>query len=149
LNVFKEVDSLSFKEYTKEIIAGFKLDEKEGRDSELYIKAFEDYTDNFINRNSYIFENYLVNFMYNNMFPFSETESIFDGYIMLLTRYSFIRFYLVGRYLNNKQDCKEDVVDFIQAFSKTIEHHKTYLVDSLSYIKEKEFDNIEFAKILL
>ena len=29
LNVFKEVDSLSFKEYTKQIIAGFKFDEGE------------------------------------------------------------------------------------------------------------------------
>ena len=43
LNVFEEVDSLSFKEYTNQIIAGFK----------------------------------------------------FDGYIMPLTKYSFIRFYLV------------------------------------------------------
>ena len=151
LNVFKEMDSLSFKEYTKQIIVGFKFDE--GGDisnhSELYIKAFEDYSENFLNNNSYIFENYLVNFMYNNMFPFSETESIFDGYIMLLIRYSFIRFYLVGKYLYNKQDCKENIVEFIHTFSKTIEHHKTYLVDSLAYIKENEFDNIEFAKILL
>ncbi|WP_300386790.1 flagellin lysine-N-methylase [Clostridium sp.] len=151
LNVSKNVDSSSFKKYTKEIIAGFKFDEndKKGKYSELYIKTFEDYNENFINNNSYIFENYLVNFMYNNMFPFSETDSVFDGYIMLLTRYSFIRFYLVGKYLYNEQDSKESIVEFIQSFSKTIEHHKSYLVDSLNYIKEKEFDNIEFAKILL
>ena len=86
--------------------------------SELYIKAFEDYTKNFINNNSYIFENYLVNFMYNNMFPFSETESIFDGYIMLLIRYSFIRFYLVGKYLYNKHDSKEDIVEIYSSFLK-------------------------------
>lgn len=151
LNVFKEVDSPSFKEYTKQIIAGFKFDEGDNLNkySEMYIKAFEDYNEDFINNNSYIFENYLVNFIYNNLFPFCETESIFDGYIMILTRYSFIRFYLVGKYLYNKQDSKEDIVKFIQGFSKTIEHHKTYLVDSLGFIKENEFDNMEFAKILL
>jgi lysine-N-methylase len=151
LNVSKEVDSVSFKEYTKQIIAGFKFDEGGdiSKHSELYIKAFEDYTENFINNNSYIFENYLVNFMYNYMFPFSESESIFDGYIMLLVRYSFIRFYLVGKYLYNKQDCKENIVEFIQVFSKTIEHHRTYLVDSLNYVKENKFDNIEFTKKLL
>jgi lysine-N-methylase len=151
LDVFKEVDSLSFKGYTKQIIAGFKFDEGEDLrcHSELYIKAFEDYTENFIKNNSYIFENYLVNFMYNDLFPFSETKSIFDGYIMLLTRYSFIRFYLVGKYLDNKDDSKKNIVEFIQVFSKTIEHHKTYLVDSLDYIKENEFDNMEFAKVLL
>jgi len=150
LNVSKNVDSISFKEYTREIIAGFKFDENTeiSEHSGLYIKAFEEYDENFIN-NSYIFENYLVNFIYNNIFPFSESKSIFDGYIMLLTRYSFIRFYLVGKYLYNKQESKESIVDFIQSFSKTIEHHKSYLIDSLEYIKKNEFDNIEFAKVLL
>ncbi len=151
LNVSKEVDSLYFKEYTMQTIAGFKFDEGEdiSKHSELYIKAFEDYTENFMNNNSYIFENYLVNFMYNYMFPFSESESIFDGYIMLLVRYSFIRFYLVGKYLYNKQDNKENIVEFIQAFSKTIEHHRTYLVDAINYMKENKLDNIEFAKTLI
>ncbi|MGH4121362.1 MAG: flagellin lysine-N-methylase [Clostridium sp.] len=151
LNVSKEVDSLSFKEYTKQIIVEFKFEEEEdiSKYSEFYIKAFEDYTEKFINNNSYIFENYLVNFIYNNMFPFSETESMFDGYIMLLIRYSFIRFYLVGKYLYNKQDSKENIVEFIQVFSKIIGHHKTYTIDVLNYIKENKFDNIEFAKMLL
>lgn len=151
LNVFKEVDSVSFKEYTKQIISGYNLDQGEdiSKHSEFYIKAFENYNENFMNTNSYIFENYLVNFIYNNMFPFSESESIFDGYIMLLIRYSFIRFYLVGKYLCNKHDTKEDIVDFIQSFSKTIEHHKSYLVESLEYVKDNNFDNMEFAKKLL
>ena len=151
LNVSKNVDSSSFKEYTRQIIDGFNFDENTeiSENSGLYIKAFEDYNENFINKNSYIFENYLVNFIYNNIFPFSESESIFDGYILLLTRYSFIRFYLVGKYLYNKEENKESIVDFIQAFSKTIEHHKSYLIDSLDYIKENEFDNMEFAKVLL
>lgn len=150
LNVFKEVDSISFVEHTKQIIVGFKFEEGEGinKHSEFYIKAFEDYTENFINNNSYIFENYLVNFIYNNMFPFSETESMLDGYIMLLTRYSFIKFYLVGKCLYNKQDSKENIVEFIQVFSKVIGHHKTYTVDVLNYLKENKFDIIEYAKIL-
>ncbi|MGV8980872.1 flagellin lysine-N-methylase [Clostridium sp.] len=151
LNVFKEVDSVSFVEYTKQIIVAFKLDEGDDIDKhlELYIKAFKDYNEKFANEISYIFENYLVNFIYNNMFPFSETESIFDGYIMLLTRYSFSKFYLVGKYLYNKQDSKENIVEFIQVFSKVIGHHKTYTVDVLNYIKDNKFDNMEFAKKLL
>ena len=145
------MDSRTFKEYTKQIIAGFNFDKNVeiSKDSRLYIKAFEDYNEKFISNNSYIFENYLVNFIYNNIFPFTESESIFDGYIMLLTRYSFIRFYLVGKYLHNKEESKESIVEFIQVFSKTIEHHKSYLIDSLEYIKENEFDNMEFAKTLL
>lgn len=151
LNISKEVESISFKQYTKELVAGFKLEEggKIGKNNELYIEGFKEYNDKYINEYSYIFENYLVNFIYKNLFPFSESESIVEGYIMLLTRYTFIRFYLVGKYLNNKQDSKENIVEFIQVFSKTIEHHKTYLVESLEYIKKNKLNNIEFIKTLI
>ncbi|GAA0076630.1 flagellin lysine-N-methylase [Clostridium sp. CTA-5] len=152
LNVFKEVDSNSFKEYTKEIIEGFNISEENtiSTYSERYKKGFNLYYKEFIENNSYIFENYLVNFIYKNLFPFSETESVFDGYIMLLIRYSFIRFYLIGIFLFNKEAYSpERVVRFIQVFSKTIEHHKTYLVDVLEYIKENNLDNMKFSKKIL
>ena len=151
LDVFKTVDSISFKEHTKQVIEGFNIDKDENisENSQMYINEFEDYAENFIDNNSYIFENYLVNLMYKNMFPFSESESMFDGYMMLVVKYSFIRFYLVGKYIYNKEDKIESVVEFIQSFSKAVEHHKTYLVDVLNYLKQNEFDNIEFAKVLL
>ena len=122
---------------------------REDADNRTYIEVFEEYNKEFLDKYTYIFENYLVNFIYNNMFPFNERESIFDGYIMLLMRYSFIRFYLVGKYIKERNDSKEEIVRFIQVFSKTIEHHRSYLTKSIRYIKEKEFDNIEFAKTLL
>ncbi len=151
LNVFKEVDSTSFQEYTKELIAGFDFNDTKdiNKYSEAYKKGFDCYFEEFINNNSYIFENYLVNFMYKNLFPFSETESVFDGYIMLLIRFSLIRFYLTGIFLFNKEASIDNVVRFIQVFSKTIEHHKTYLIDVLNDLKKNEFDNMEFAKIIL
>lgn len=151
LNVDKEVDSILFKEHTKKIVEIFNINEEENKEKSPtdYIKAFEDYNEKFIGKYEYIFENYLVNFIYNNMFPFNERESIFDGYIMLLMRYSFMRFYLVGKYIKEEKDSRDDIVKFIQVFSKTVEHHKNYLIKSLRYIKENEFDNIEFAKTLL
>ncbi|SCJ05943.1 Flagellar biosynthetic protein fliU [uncultured Clostridium sp.] len=148
LNVDKEVDSALFKEYTNKIIHSFNL-EKEDDERREYIKYFEEYNKEYMDKYTYIFENYLVNFIYNNMFPFNEKESIFDGYIMLLMRYSFMRFYLVGKYINERKDSKEEIVRVIQVFSKTIEHHRSYLTKSIRYIKEKEFNNIEFAKTLI
>ena len=144
LNIDKEVDSDLFKEYTKQIIDSFNLN-REDADNRTYIEVFEEYNKEFLDKYTYIFENYLVNFIYNNMFPFNERESIFDGYIMLLMRYSFIRFYLVGKYIKERNDSKEEIVRFIQVFSKTIEHHRSYLTKSIRYIKEKEFDNIRKA----
>lgn len=150
LNILNEVDSLSFKDYTKEVMDGFNFeDDNISKYANVYIEAFEEYSKEYMIENSFIFENYLVNFIYNYMFPFSENQSVFDGYIMLLMRYSFIRFYLVGKYIVNKNESKEEIVRFIQVFSKSIGHHRNYLVNLLKYIKEKEFNNIEFVKIHL
>ncbi|WP_338852397.1 flagellin lysine-N-methylase [Clostridium perfringens] len=159
LRVEKDIDSDRFKEYSNEVKIGLNLDEENylAKNAQMYIKAFEEYEKEFIEENSYIFENYIVNFIYSNLFPFCERESIFDSYIMLLIRYTFMRFYLVGMYIYHKKNkevlnkalSKEEVVRFIQCFSKVVEHHKTYLIDLLNYIKEHDFNNLEFVKTLL
>ena len=149
-NVFEKTDSDVFKKYTKEVMEIFKLDEENiVSNSELYIGAFKTYNNKFMEEYSYIFENYLVNFIYNNIFPFSESQSVFDGYILLLIRYAYIKFYLVGLYLNNEKESEENIINFIQIFSKSIEHHKTLLFDLLNYIKRNDYNNIEFAKMFL
>lgn len=151
LRVDKDVESFRFKECTSKMLNGYGFCEEENIQdkSEFYIKAFENYNEKYFNKYSYILENYLVNFIYNNMFPFNEVMSFFDSYMMLIIRFSFIRFYLVGLYLYNKEERDKNIVELIQVFSKTIEHHKSYLIDSLHYIKRKEFDNMEFAKTIL
>lgn len=151
LNVFKEIDSESFKKYTRELYDGFDLEKIKDvtEKSEMFIEAYEKYEKEYLDKYSYIFENYLANFMYNNLFPFSESDSAFDGYMMLLIRFSIIRFYLVGRFLKNKGESSENIIKMIQSFSKAVEHHKTFLSDLLQDIKDKEFDNMEFAKTLI
>lgn len=82
---------------------------------------------------SYIFENYLVNHMFKELFPFSESDVIFDSYIMMLVRFSYIRFYLVGQYLYSGEISKENTqIRSIQSLTK-IEHDKTYLKDILKF----------------
>lgn len=150
LKVDKEIESVSFKNYTETMLNGYNIqdDESISKNSHLYIKAFKEYEYILENKYDYIFENYLVNYIYNNMFPFNEVISLFDTYIMLLMRVSFIKFYLVGLYLNGEDNDNKKIAEFIQVFSKTIEHHKSFLMDSLAYIKRNELNNIEFAKML-
>ena len=91
----------------------------------------------------------MVNFIYNNLFPFSESDYMFDGYIMLLLRYPIIRFYLAGINSCAKLKSSEEIIKFIQVFAKTLEHNSNYRMDMLAYIKENGFDNMEFAKTLI
>ena len=151
LDIYSETDSVLFKEYTKQAIEGFNIKSSQQleRDCDKYIDAFVNYSREYIDKNNYIFENYLVNFMYNNLFPYSESDSMFEGYIMMLIRYSLMRFYLVGKYLYNKKESTEDIIKFIQVFSKAIEHDKNYIEEILDYILENGFDNMEFAEMII
>ena len=144
LRVEKDIDSNRFKEYSNEVKIGLNLDEENylAKNAQMYIKAFEEYEKEFIEENTYIFENYIVNFIYSNLFPFCERESIFDSYIMYI-------YHKKNKETLDKALSKEEVVRFIQCFSKVVEHHKTYLIDLLNYIKEHDFNNLEFVKTLL
>ncbi len=151
LDIVNETDSDKFKNYTKEFLKGYNIKDNNSviENADEYINAFERYAETYIENNSYIFENYFVNFIYNNLFPFSESDYMFEGYIMLLFRYSLMRFYLVGKYIYNEKDSKEDMIEFIQVFIKAVEHDKNYRSEILEYIKENSFDNMEFAKMIL
>lgn len=140
-----------FNSKLKEVQSAFRFDKAESliENSELFIKAYEYCEENIIKRYSYIFENYLVNHMFKEFFPFSESDIVFDGYIMMLLRFSYVKFILVGQYIYNGEISKEKIVRLIQALSKEIEHNEMYLKNILLYLKEYELDNNRFAEILL
>lgn len=150
-NVGEQAISADFKKYTEEVLDSFIINELEDykNDSERYISIFQEYNKNFIKEYEYIFENYLVNYMYNNLFPFTESDNMFEGYIMLLVRYSFIRFYLVGRYISSGKESAENIIRFISLFARDIEHDKTYMGEIYDNIEKMEYDNREFSKKLL
>lgn len=150
-DIYNESDSELFKRYTKEVMDGFNVKDKYEmeEESDRLIDGFVYYTEKYIEPNNYIFENYLINVMYNSLFPYSESDSMFEGYIMLLVRYSLMRFYLVGRYLFNKKDNEENIIRLIQVYTKVMEHDKDYMCEIFDYIIENEFDNMEFAQMLI
>lgn len=149
LNIKNDNDKI--KEYSNQLVHVFELNENSNiaQNANKYISSFEKYINDCMEGNSHIFENYIVNFIYNNLFPFSESDYMFDGYIMLLLRYSLMRFYLVGIESHKGIRSSEDIIKFIHVFAKTIEHNSNYRMDILGYIKENGFDNMEFAKSLI
>jgi len=151
LQVFSEIDSPVFVEYSKKIMSGFKLEEDLpiADKARCYKEALEHIVDPFLKENSYLFEHYLVNFMFQSNFPFTENQDMFDGYVMLVIRYGFIKFYLSGIAAVEGEITREDVVLMIQIYTKTVEHHKTFIIDLLQDCKQNEFDNMHFLSSLL
>ena len=150
LHVSNEIDSRNFVVLTDKIKKGLSLQNHipHAMKAELYEQGMK-IADSFLSQKGYFMEHYLVNFMFQGNFPFTENRNTFDGYLMLVVRYSFIRFYLAGLASHNGQLREEDVVLMIQVFTKTIEHHKTFLADVLENIKADKFDNMDFATAVL
>ena len=151
LHVFEEIDSPVFKALTKKVLKSFHIDDDHNLSEQtlVYNKAIKEVLDPFMEQNSYMFEHYLTNFMFQGNFPFTENQSSFDGYLMLVIRYTFLRFYLTGVGYYNGRITEEDVVELIQVYTKVIEHHKTFIIDLLQELKLKEFDTMDFITKLL
>jgi len=151
LHIFDEIDSQLFKELTKKVLNVFQIDDEHNlsEQTEIYNNSILKVLKPFMKKNSYMFEHYLTNFMYQGNFPFTENQSAFDGYLMLAVRYAFLRFYLTGIGYSNGSIQEEDVVLLIQVYTKVVEHHKTFIIDLLQELKLKEFDTMDFITKLL
>ncbi|MGL4874020.1 MAG: flagellin lysine-N-methylase [Clostridium sp.] len=129
------------KEFIETIISF--LDVEKNADSSILIsKTKEVLKDKEIreNFNDLILENYMVNYMFSSLFPFSEIESIFDGFIMLIVRYILFKGY--------KYENIEENILIMQKLSKIISHNKNYTSDILNYVKDNELDNLKLTNFL-
>ena len=90
LNVFNEHKSDYFKKKIQEIILGYKLNKNTSLmdNHDMYVEAYYTCEREIFQKYSYIFENYLVNHMFKELFPFSESDVIINDYIMMLIRFS-------------------------------------------------------------
>lgn len=142
MDIDKNIDREEFKKLTETVLKNYQsigMEEK--------IKVCEEFEKNYIEK-SPIFKNYLINSVFGSLFPFSEVESIFDSYLMLLIKFEFIKFYLIGLSINETLT-DEKIIFVIQNFTKEIGHHKTYMEEILEYLKTSEFDNIQYTRTLL
>lgn len=151
LDIINETDSDRFRKLTIKALKGFNISSNEDivNNSSQIISMYKRYSEECMKEYDYIIENYLVNFILNNLFPFSESDYEFDGYILLVVRYSLIKFYLVGKYIGSGQESEAAIIELLQVFVKAVEHDRNYRSEILDYLKENDFDNIMFAKMLL
>ncbi|MGL4847777.1 MAG: flagellin lysine-N-methylase [Clostridium sp.] len=119
LEVEKNTDSIILINKTKELLREKKKEE---------------------NFDEIVLENYLVNYMFSSLFPFSEIESIFDGFIMLIVRYILFRVY-------SSKNIDENIL-IMQKLSKIISHNKNYAAEILNYVKDNELDNLKLTYFL-
>lgn len=148
--VSQSITSKRYFDCLTEMLAGIQYT-KEATVEEVtvhYKQAFEEYYEPFMKEHEYILENYIVNYIFKNMFPLGQ-KTLFDDYVMLVIHYSMIKLHLIGMAGFHKGITTELVIKLIQSFAKTVEHNDAYLRKVFKLLKENEFTTMAYMAILV
>lgn len=133
-------------------LAGISFEENDGIDNiaARYQAAYNTYYKPFMDTHSYILENYLVNYIFKNTFPFHGNEHVLGNYFLLALHYSLIKMHLIGIAGFHKENFSVDhVITLIQSFAKVVEHNTRYLQIAFDYLKKRDFTSIAGMAIFL
>jgi len=120
------------------------------------------YYDSFMKQYEYIFENYFVNYVFKELFPFGQQTSIHDKsiftvqktifieYILMVLHYTMIKNLLIGMAGYHKnQFGTQQVLKLIQSYDKNINHDIPYLQRLLQFFSENNMINVACVAMLI
>lgn len=146
---------LALKEHALKAISD-RFDTPEGIDSQRYLDWILESKKNARGKEEgnrefdYVIENYLVNYVFQSLFPASESELPFEAFQKLAIRFALIQFHLDGIRSTRQGLTEESAIQFIQVFSKALEHHYSYFEDICVYLRAKGFKELDsFAPLIL
>lgn len=116
--------------------------------AEHYKNAFEKYYEPIMLEHEYILENYIVNYIFKNLFPIGQ-KTLFDDYVMLVIHYSMIKLHLIGMAGFHKGLTTDLIIKLIQSFAKTVEHNNAYLNKIFQLLKANEYTTMPYMAILV
>lgn len=150
MDILTSIDSKGYKAHTHTFQKTFSAESKNKMSKpETYLHLLHHYQGAFLGPYDYILENYLVNFVYKNLFPFTESEVLFEAYTMLALRFVMIRGYLIALTADQKEVDPMMAVEHIQLFAKAIEHHKHFSEETLKRLKSDQLIHMNYVEMLL
>lgn len=114
-----------------------------------YRSAETTYFRPFFQAHDYVFENYLVNYAFNNVFPF-KSAVFFQEYLQLVLRYALVRMYLVGMAGYYREAIKLDhLIELICSFTRQIDHNPDIVKQMGSFMEKKGYTGMAHMAILI
>jgi lysine-N-methylase len=144
------IGSERYKQCLSETLQGMKYTNEANVEeiTERYKKAFEEYFMPFVSEHEFILENYLVNYVFKNLFPFGN-KTMFEDYVILVLHYSMIKLHLIGMAGFHKGLTTDLVITLIQSFSKSVEHNNVYLKKAFKLLKDNGYTTMAYMAILI
>jgi len=150
--IFAGVFSKRFMECFAEFLHGiqYTADSSKEEIGERYGKANSQYYQPFMTEHEYVLENYLVNYVFKNLFPFSGEKHVFDNYVLMVVHYAMIKLFLIGMAGYHKENFNlEQVIKLISSFSRTVEHNSAYLKKVIKLLRDNKFNTMPYMAILI
>ncbi|CDH89758.1 probable lysine-N-methylase [Clostridium botulinum B str. Eklund 17B (NRP)] len=113
-----------------------------------YKESVKEYYEPYIKERKYIFENYLVNDVFQRIFPYRD-DNFFNEYMLLVINYSIIRLVLTGIASCDKQLTDAMVVDLIYSFSRAVLHNNAFIKSFIDALNENNFNTLSHMIILI
>jgi len=148
-----------FRDLFWDFIEGIGSTGTDGPDQDVYRfeLATRKYLEPFLEQSPFIEENYLLNYVYQHLFPFGRAgsehlvdHSIFEEAVLLLTQFSWMTTLLTGvagRYRDGFNDVH--LIRTVQSFTRAVAHVPQVLEDALSFVRARNLDNISGLARLL
>jgi len=146
------INSQRYMDCFGELLFGLQYDSDSSVEqiAERYSAAYKNYYAPFMDKHEYILENYLVNYVFKNVFPFGGGFGLFEEYVMLVIHYSMIKLHLIGMAGFHKEEFNTDhVIKLIQSFAKVVEHNMFFLKNVLELLKKNEVTTMAYMTILI
>ncbi|MFD0714969.1 flagellin lysine-N-methylase [Paenibacillus sp. GCM10027626] len=140
--------NIRYKECLDEYIEGMQAGGNGSLDEliEYYDRIYAEYYQPFDVEHEYIMENYLVNQIYNSMFPLSANSNMFGSVLQLGISYALIRTHLIGMSAVHRGLTPDLAIKLVQSFTRNFEHAKKFK----QIVKDKcKNENIELGHLSL
>lgn len=91
-----------------------------------YDECRRKYYDPFMAEHHYIFENYLVNYLFSSAFPFDQEPKMFVKVYYVGIMYALLRMQLIGMAASRNEVTTDMVVQLIYSFTRNFEHNQNF-----------------------
>lgn len=148
-----------FRDTFADFIEGIGSADSRGADEDVhrFRYASMNYLERLLNEAPFMMENYLLNYVYQHLFPFGRAGSVrflahtmSEEAVLLITQYSWMMTLLTGVAAKHGPAFgKEHLITTVQSFTRAVEHAPQIFEDALDLIRSHELDNLSgLAKLL-
>ena len=157
--LMRDGSSVRFQDTFWSFLAGVSAtpDSRPGDDVERFLQAEQNYHLPFFEAFPFILENYLINYMFQSLFPYGRSgsadfipQSIFAEYLQMTTQFAWMNGLLIGIAGHHKEAfAPEHVVKAIQSFTRALEHYPNLLKSINDYMSSRDLNSLHGMAIML